>query len=218
MGSVTKKIIIDDIILRVTEARPTDDFTVPREQIGYILDTVRDEVVAKEVHNNLRQGRIVNSIYIEKEASKLIVSENDGSTGCAIRHYVTIDKDPVWVVDDMAIVLVQTSDGTRARRMNQKDIETSRFLSGSKPSPTNPVWHREGRNIYLDEFTDIQANEVTIHVHYVPTAGYITDETAVYPLDDSDRAVVTEIVVDEIIKELGGTIDDIIEDGDIDNN
>jgi len=219
MGSVTKKIIIDDIILRVTEAHPTDDFNVPRSQIGYMIDGARDEVVANQVAKDIRRGNIPNPIYIEKEGGKSITSENDGSSiGCAIRHYVTVDKDPVWITgNDDGIVLVQFNNGTKVDRIKHNELDILKYLSGAKASLTSPVFHREGRNIYIDEITDIQANEIKVHVHYIPTVGHVTDETLIYSVDDSVREVITEYVVEKVIQELGGTIDDKIEDGDTDN-
>ena len=114
MSSVTKKVIIDDIILKLTEASPTDDFSIPRSQISYVLDTARDKIVGDAIYSDLRKGEIPNAIYIEKEAGKAISSEDDGSVECAIRHYVTLTKDPIWVINDRGIMLVQFSNGTKA--------------------------------------------------------------------------------------------------------
>jgi hypothetical protein len=215
MSSVTKKVIIDDIILKLTEANPTDDFTIPRSQISYVLDTVRDKLVGDAVLKDLRQGQHPNAIYIEKEAGKVISAEDDGSTDCAIRHYVTLTKDPIWVTNDKGIVLVQFSNGTKVERIGHSDLDVIKFLSGAKATFTSPVFHREGRKLFIDEVTDIQANEISVHVHYIPTAGYITDETAVYPLDDGLRVSVSDMTVEILKEEIGGTVDDSVDDGNI---
>ncbi len=151
----------------------------------------------------------------EKEAGKTISSEDDGSVDCAIRHYITLTKDPIWVINDKGIMLVQFSNGTKAERVRHEDLDVLKFLSGAKATFTNPIWHREGRKLYIDEVTDIQANEISVHVHYIPTAGYITDETALYPLDDGLRVSVSDMAVEILKEEIGGTVDDTIEDGDI---
>ena len=215
MSSVTKKVIIDDIILKLTEANPTDDFSIPRSQISYVLDTARDKIVSDAVYSDLRKGEIPNAIYIEKEAGNAITSEDDGSVDCAIRHYVTLTKDPVWVINDKGIMLVQFSNGTKVERVRHEDLDVLKFLSGAKPTFTNPVWHREGRKLYIDEVTDIQANEISVHIHYIPTAGYITDETALYPLDDGLRVAVSDMAVEILKEEIGGTVDDSVDDGNI---
>ena len=215
MSSVTKKIIIDDIILKLTEAHPTDDFTIPRSQISYVLDTVRDKIVGDAVYSDLRKGEHPNAIYIEKEAALAISSEDDGSVEAAIRHYITLTKDPIWIANDKGILLVQFSNGTKIERVGHEDLDVIKFLSGAASTFTNPIFHREGRKIFIDELTDIQANEITVHAHYIPTAGYITDETALYPLDDGLRVSVSDMVVEILKEELGGTVDDTIEDGDI---
>lgn len=217
MPSVTKKIIIDDIILKVTEAHPTDDFNVPRSQISYLIDTARDELLPKAITNNIRRGKIPNSIYVEKESGKRIYSEEDGSSvKCGLRHYVTLDHDPIWVFGDNGVVLVTINNGTKVDRVRHEELDVIKFLSGAKASATSPVWVREGRRIYIDELTDIQANEMKIHVFYIPTLGFETDETVPYKLDDSLRGPVTKYVTNEIIKQVGGTTDDQIEDGVID--
>jgi len=215
MSSVTKKVIIDDIILKITEANPTDDFSIPRSQISYVLDTVRDKLVGDAVEKDLKKGQHPNAIYIEKEAGKVISSEDDGSAECAIRHYVTLTKDPIWVANDLGIMLIQFSNGTKAERVDHKDLDVIKFLSGAKATFKNPIWHREGRKVYVDELTDIQANEITVHAHYIPTAGYITDETALYPIDDGLRVAASDMAVEILKEELGGTVDDSIDDGNI---
>jgi hypothetical protein len=217
--AVTKKIIIDDIILRLTEGKPTDDFPVPRAQISYMIDSFRDEVVANSIQRATRNRGYVNPLYIEKEALKSLVSENDGSVDCGRRHYVTLDKEPIWVEpDDKGIVLVELSNGTSVERVQPSDFHALRVLDGAKPTYTNPVWVREGKKMFVDEFTDIQANEIKINVHYVPTIGYSTDETSNYPIDDSDKETLTEMVTEELKKQMNGTVYDTVEDGIIDKD
>ena len=216
--SVTKKIIIDDIILRVTDFHPTDDFDIPRAHISYILDTVRDRFVSDTTIKDLRNGGFPNSIYIVKDSGLTVTPEGDGtSTDCALRHYVTMTRDPIWAPDDGAIVAVTFADGTKVDRVSQDDMDFIKHLTGSSPSSSAPVFHREGRRIYIDEISSIQANDLTVNVHYVPTIGYETDETVTYELDDSLRINVTDTVADILIEQMGGIIDDDIEDGNSDN-
>jgi hypothetical protein len=195
--ATTKNTLISDIELRLTRGNISDDFEIPRAQIGYWLDTVRDTIVSERLRRRIQAKEPIPKIYIEKEECKLIIN---ASKDCrdAERYYVNLTFEALSLQKDKAIVLVTNQAHKEIHALTHEVSAWIRYLQFSKPTKDNPTYYREGNSIYLQGMSSSIRANTKIYAYYVKAligagigddAPYLIEPELIAPLVDGVEAI-----------------------------
>lgn len=194
---MTKEQLISDIILRVSGGKPSDDLELEPTQIAHWATVARDELVSAYLEKQIRSGKGIDPFFIEKEVGKQLNQETDSFVEPDDnRLYFEVDKTPLALANDMAVVRVLTQDGVKVDKVFLEEVDEINQLEFSKPGPENLVYYREKEKIIILGVPVSMKDLIQFTVWYVPTQD-------INHIDDTD--------VIDIIPDLNATLLDIVE-------
>ena len=215
---MTKNKIIDDVILRITKGKPSNDIELERAQVSHWVGITANEMATDALKASLGNSSAINGNYIIVEKGLIFTPEvTQGSSEYGNRNYVEILNKPLGLPYDAGIVYVTTDSGKEILSTTHTHISTVRELEMTKPSPSVPVYHREEKKLFIEGFTTTmmyslyEYHNLTVHVHYVPSMEALDGDEEL-PISD-DLAMELADRVEEIARRQHGQINDLINDG-----
>ncbi len=166
---MTKKAIIDDIFLQLTQSNPSDDLALEYTQFAQWLDYYRNLVVTTELNAKVDAGEMIPAIYVTRQAC--IVSdleEEDCDDECEDRISFDLENDVMTLNHDGGIIMIQTDEGDQVLKAGDiSKITLFRNLRFAKPSEENLVYYRQGSKIYIEGFDSVDIPFDKFNVWYV---------------------------------------------------
>ncbi len=209
--AVTKAKLIDDIILRVTKAAPSDDLELESRQIAFWFDQIAGEVVPKFIESKIKKRQAIPSIMIEiddditgtVENVVMLDQYND-------RVYITTEKDIMDISDDAGLIRIITEEGSFVNKVSIENLDTLNKLTFAKPSRDNMLHTRINQRIYIHGFSPKHVNILTFSVTYIPKIN-ISDlsDTDTVKLPDELLDVISDAVEERARREVFGGVADI---------
>ena len=207
MAEIKSK-LISDIELRVTGGKPSDDLGLPRKQISYWLDIVRDSLVANFLNDLIKRGLDVPIEYLEKETISL-TSSGKG----------TLSKTPLAIRDDMGVVRVIDNEGRQLKKVSLHNEDWLSDLKYCKPVSDNLSYKRENQSIYVLGKDEYELSYDTVTVYYVSKyLGSGIEDSDEFKIDPILQDVLLEEVEQLAMREVYGTAQDLENDGEQDLN
>lgn len=216
---ITKKELIDDIILRVTKGAPSDDLELEPRQIAFWFDLTAKELVPKYLDGRTKKGESIDPIFINIDDDIVGTVENvvmlDSYTD---RVYIETEEPIIDLKNDGGLIRIITEEGSIVNKVSIERLDTINKMTFAKPSRENLLHTRINQKIYIHGLSPTQVGLLTFSVTYIPKIN-ISD------LDDSDEVrlpdevigLISDAVEEKAWKELGGT-PDIENDAEDDNN
>ena len=217
---MTRAKLISDIELRLTRGKVSDDFEVPKRQIAFWIDEIRDAVVSEYLNEAVKRGAPVDPFYITREECKLIATEDvpciEDEDDCWERKIATLSGTPLFLIGDEGMIHVTNNVGEEIHRVEHDDLNILRNMRLSRPSQSKLVYHREGQDLVIDGLSRNYGGRPKIRVAFVRSIrNWALADTDDYPLSDNLVPTLLDAVEEVAIRELAEEIsfEDDINDG-----
>jgi hypothetical protein len=214
----SKQQLISDIELRVTESKPSDDLQLEHSQIVHWLDLAANTIVPEFLNRQIKRKERIDPQYM-RQANDLQLLEESSANNVdeGVRHYIDISSYNIMSLDrDMGVVRVSTKTGVRiSSSVNQQSEDRLQNLYFAKPSRDNLVWYREDGKIFIEGYGNSIMSAIKLNMTYIPVIDIESlADGDIVPISGDILPFVLEAVEAMALKELGGIVDDKINDGD----
>jgi hypothetical protein len=214
---MTKKELIDDVILQLTQSNPSDDSPLEYTQLAAWLDYYRNLIVTTEINAKIKLDEMIPSLYVFREAcivSELI--EEDCDDDCEDRIAVTLANEVMTLDYDSGIIMVQTDEGDQVLKAGDiSKITLFRGMRFSKPAEENLVYYRQGVTVYVEGFDSVDIPFDKFNIWYVgkQDLGSASDDTVVLASDQALPQIIMAMVQAGKQMLIGGVPTDPENDG-----
>ena len=201
---MTKKQLVDDIILRVTKGAPSDDLELEPRQIAFWFDLVAKTLVPDYLNTLIKDGDTIDPFYIEIEDNKVGVVENVAMLDIGDdRVYITVTKPVMPLIHDAGVIRIITEEGTVVNNAPIEHLDTLNKLTFGKPSRENLLYSRINDRLYIHGFKPQHIAILKFSVTYIPTIDIssLADGDTV-KITDSIVSILSEAVEKMALKEL----------------
>ena len=196
---------ISDIESRLTGNKPSDDLELSREQIAYLLSTVRDGLVKQRLDQKLLAGLGVDPNYVvTEEFAQVDIEDMSGLDDCKDYTYVELSKQPITLVKDMGIVEVTTQDFDSVTRVEQHHLTSMRSMKFTRPSSDNMYFWRKNKRLYIEGLDKATLELTQLIVTYVPSyAQNIPADGDNFFIEPDLAALMLDTVAQKLAQQLG---------------
>ncbi len=220
----TKKQIRDDVILRLTQAKPSSDFEVPSSQIDRWIDIARDRFVADFLFKNGKyDGFFIPPEYIaiEKGLAITVVATTDESEfKCTVVQPILGTPLNDYAIARVRVKIVASPyTHTTCKKVDRRTLADLKLMEFSAPSATHPVVYREGQDFYFSGLiadSDTASGDATkaksATIEYVESM--VGSDVTNYSISGAHVEQVTQMAEEIGKRELGIMIVDPVNDGD----
>lgn len=207
--AVSKKQLVDDIILRLTKGEPSDDFELSPRQIAFWFDLVAADLVPKYVDSRLRKNESIPSIMVEIEdqivgtvESNIMIDLYDD------RVYIETTKNIMDLPGDNGVLRILTEEGQFINRVPIERLDELNKLTFGKPSRDNMLYSKINQKLYIHGLNPAHVDIVNFSVTYVPkfNLGDLDDDDEVN-LPDEVMGLISDAVEDKARRQLSGVAD-----------
>lgn len=202
-------VLIDDILLRVSAGAPSDDFQIEREQVLHWLTINRDMLVKAKLEDDIKNGRQMDSLYIERETYKIPdLEETDGIEDPDENIYIELLKKPLSLSDDRGVINVWTEEWVPVLKARIENFSWVQDLKYAKPSINHLVYYRLNDKIFIKGLNYKNIDLDNFIVDYIPSmADQGLSESDDLKITDDLIPALLEIVEDIARRELFGLQD-----------
>lgn len=210
----SKEQFISDVILQLTQSAPTDDIAIEEDQIAAWGSDFLNDLIQREIVSEIKKGKSIPPIYITRETGLELAEESVADIDDEDqRMYLELTGEVLEVPGDRGIVKVLDYDLNLIHKTSTENLEILNDLRFSKPTLENPLYYREGQQIFIKGFNtaDLEFNEFI--VHYVQKQNLLTmgDEDEIKATDQLLN-VLSDLTVQKGKLELYGTQPDTASD------
>lgn len=213
--AATNKELRDDVILRLTQGKPSQDFEISNAQIDRWIDISRDKYISKYIVETMKVGGIhsVDPIYIQ-EASSISISEASG-----IGHKASVSLDILDIApNDAGVLRLRIYDEPAAatyKTIAKSNIFTNELIEDmefSASTSEKPTYYRAGGYFYIKGLGSITVGEWKCGIEFVQ--GVTGGGLAAYSIADNHVDDIALMAEELGRRELGmPVIADEINDG-----
>ncbi len=208
--------IISDIELELTRGKPSDDLEIGREQIDYWISIERDRIVRDYLERYKRDSGELDPFYITRTEclDVSLYNINCPYGDCPKEITATIPFDVLSLSGDDGIETVRLNNGRNVARVDLNDLEIIDAMRFSKPSINNPVYYRNGRQLYFRGLPEkfIRKGKITIFAVKSIEGETILD-TDEFPISEDLIPTLTDDVLERGLRELTAQFEDLHNDG-----
>jgi hypothetical protein len=206
--------LIDDILLRVSGGSPSDDMQIEREQVGHWLSVNRDMLVKAKLDDDIKNGRQLDSFYIEREVYKIPDLEaTEGIEDPEENIYITLTKKPLSLFKDSAIINVWTEEYLPVYKSRIENFSWVQDLKYAKPDLKHLVYYRLNDKLIIKGLNYKNLDTDNFIVDYIPSAAdQELSESDDLPITDDLLPMLLEMTEDIARRELFG-VQDQMNDG-----
>lgn len=203
---ITLDKLIDDLELRFTSAKPSQDFEVPKEQMAEWIDNARDRVMREYIDGN--KFDIDDSIIMNIYSTG--VTYNSGRS----RIEFTIPIMPLDLNKSRGVVFVGDSNGNQYSRVSRSFVGEISKMTFTKPSNCNYQYFVEGDKLILFGPNKFSINSLSMDIAIVPAETHrikeYNEKYYVMPSAVNDILIMAEQVG---LREINQGIYDVTNDG-----
>lgn len=195
----TKKQLVDDIILRITRGKPSDDGELEPRQVAFWIDMALNSLVKQSLDAKFKKGD--DSIDPEYICYERLVPVRAGVKDYEANFYIDLCDEPVNLYRDRGVIRVATETsltevGDWVDKMKMEEIDNLKKLKHSRPSLKNIKYHRVKNRLYFYGLTTDTFNLITFLVAFVPKT------KALEELKDDDRIYIGDDLLPMIAEEV----------------
>ena len=206
-----KKELIDDVILRLTAFKPSDDVEIPDALVGFWLDTSRSALINKSIEEG--GGYDLSSYAVLYEDLK-ILSEERGMADLKEDDWFFIDlpTSVLSLTHDAGVMSIYNQVGVEIKRYRVTDRIRFKHLRFGKPSDDVSTYTRQKERIFFEGGNDSWRNNGYVSILMIPenTTDLDTDEE--YPIDATIVPMLLNMC-EEIGRRALGIPEDLSNDG-----
>lgn len=211
--AATKKQLVDDVELRLTQGKPSADFEISKAQIERWVNIARDKYVSEYVVEVMKVGGVhsIDPIYIESTSGPVTAEAGVGHKATGLSANV-LDIPP----NDAGMVQVRMYEtaATTYTKVLKSDIFTNALIEDMEFSASTllkPTYYRKGSDVYVKGLGAITVGEYTIHLDYVQG---MTGGTTDYSVADNHAFDISLLAEELGRRELGmSPLADEVNDG-----
>ena len=202
---MTRKKLIDLIIVRLTAGMPSDDFPIDDRQIGSEIDIAASKLL-NDAGEKIKIDDTYEALYVMFDGIEITEQTiNTNMDTYQTKYYVLLPCQPVTLQNDMGIKMVETSGGHLIKRAKLLDKKLFCHLPFSKADMT---YTRIQNKLYLDNITKIFADNGHVNVVMaISTSLGNLASTEDYPIPTYLLEPLVDTVVDRLTRQLGMPID-----------
>lgn len=212
---ITKKVLISDVILRVTQGKPSTELELEQSQIAFILDQVRWGLITAKINAQIQKNYPIDPAYIFTETN--LVPQLINTPGLPIQNNIgfQLQYKPLNIYRDRGVIRVfavpiqstitlsnlqlPIDYGSVVDMVSASEIDDLNGLRFSKPSLKNMKFRREGDMLYIFGLDVNTYQMVKFTVTYFPRISLLED------LNDEDEVPLTEDIYKPLIEEATTT-------------
>lgn len=219
MARPTKNQLVSDVMLRLTQAAPSQDLEIPDSQVAFWFNQILGKLIPQEIARLLDQGKQIPQAYITREYCKQLTEETtpcvpNDDDGTKQRYWFALSQRAVDVEDDNGIVQVLTNELDEIFKASIQQMPMLKAMRFTAPSSQLLLWSRQEELLYVEGFKESDLDLNKIIVFYVPKQDMLTmadtDEVFI-----SDKLV--EVAIEQVtaigLQELYGSVEDKTNDG-----
>lgn len=184
----TKRALIDDIILRIYQGKPSDDIELSAAQVAHWLDLELDALLKEKFEQDIANGDGIDPFYHEKEYGLSLIKETHISYDEELteyRYYFTPAYLPLELRGDKGIIWIRDKYGKLLASTTINDSDWMRELPYGGITSRNQAWYRERDRVYVEESSQSSANVYKYDINYVRAGkGVDTALDSEYPLEE----------------------------------
>lgn len=199
---ITKDVLISDVILRVTQSKPSADLEIEKSQVAFILDQVRWQLVTEKINKQFGIHYAIDPVYIFTEDN--LVPILIPRQGAVIQDNIQIglQYNPLSIFRDRGVIRVYANPvavslpqpnlqfpldyGSPVEMITAAELDVIRNLKFSKPALNNLKFRREGQTLIIYGLDVNTYKMVNFSVTYFPRISMLED------LNDNDPVPITE--------------------------
>lgn len=208
----TKTMLISDLMLRLQNGKPSDDYELSRTQAAFWLSNIKDQVIKEYIDTRLEERIAIDDYFFKQESCKAINEESDPCIDeDAERIYIRLKYQPLDLYKDMGVVRLRTSEGSTINKAKINTIDIVGDLEFGKPSVRNLVYYRDGKTkIVIEGIPKGLKDTVEIIVWYIPKEDLLN-------MNDDDEVRIPSELIPELMeraeelgrRQMSGMEDDI---------
>lgn len=167
--AATKKQLVDDVELRLTQGKPSADFEIPKVQIERWVDIARDKYITEYIIESMKVGGVhsIDPIYIEQATGTVTAVAGIGHKSAALAANV-LDIPP----NDAGMVQLRMykTSSTTYTKVLKSDIFTNDLIEDMEFSASTlakPTYYRIGTDVYVKGLGSITVGDYAIHLEYI---------------------------------------------------
>ena len=215
----TKGQLISDLELRFTEAKPSDDLELERDQIGHWLDIASNSLLSDYISKQMARMEDINPFYIKTSTYRGAAEEGLADVFSTDERY-SIDISDISILPvrgrsrDFGVIRVQNDKNKQLVEITYDDSDFYRNLCFAKATDENMQWYRENDKIYIDGVSVNNSGVFKFRVFYIAPIDTSADaDTVTYPLGDDLLPMVVDIAEETGRREFNQNIIDVENDG-----
>ncbi|HEY0751633.1 MAG TPA: hypothetical protein VGD26_10780 [Chitinophagaceae bacterium] len=206
---MTKKQLVDDIILRITKGAPSDDLELSPRQVAFWFDLVAKDIVSKYLDAKLKQNKPISSIMIEIDDDRSGTVENEVMIDAYDdRVYITTTKNIIDLPNDNGVLRIITQEGQTVNRVPIERLDSLNKMTFSKPTRDNLLFSKIDQKLYIHGLNPAHVGLVTFSVTYIPKIAIVdlanTDEVK---LPDEVVNLISDEVEKKALRQMSGVAD-----------
>ena len=207
--SVTKKEIIDDIMLRVSSSKPSSDLNLGRSQLEHFVDLSRDKFVSALLVESAKfDGNFIDPTYIKTETA--LSGLNTTPISVAVTQPVlSVPKSDHGMI---RVMITSTIDSTtvRVHEVDLFELSNMEAMEFTAPSALRPVYYRKEQTLYFKGLANAYTDYVVVADYVESMVGSTSD----YSISEAHLHDITLMAENMARQLLGVPILDNINDGD----
>lgn len=171
-----RSVMIDDIELRISKWKPSDDSELERDYISHLIDLVGNSVIAAVLKDDFILGGSINSNFVKRFVYSDFTEDDAPSPDDQKRIYFDIDFDIIQLPDDMGIVRCTTNGGQEIVDTPNTNLDNIKYFRLGNPSKENLIRTREGRRIWIWGASNAFTNRGSVFLWAVPVTSFYSDD------------------------------------------
>ena len=206
---MTKRELIDDVVIRLTGFKPSDDTEIPDTLVGFWIDNARSMVIDQM----MKQGMDINLSDYAVLYENLEIKDKDREMPSSTEdewYYLTLPTEVMSLRNDAVIVSVYMQNGKEVKRYNLTDRVRFKKLRFSKPSDDIPIYTRREEELYFEGGNESWRERGRVSVLLIPQGVDKLDDR--YPVDS---AIISQVLAmaEETGRRTLGVPQDLEDDG-----
>jgi len=199
---ITKDVLISDVVLRLTQGKPSSDLELEKSQVAFIIDQVRWKLVTDKLNANITHNYPIDPIYIRTDEN--LVPTLVPVVGAPVQNkiQVALQFEPLSLYRDRGVMRVFASPiqstlptpnlqlpvdfGSYVDAVSVHELDMLNAMKFSKPSITNLKYRREGQTLWIYGLDSNTYKMVQFSVSYMPRMSALED------LNSNDPVPLTE--------------------------
>ena len=206
-----KKELIDDVILRLTAFKPSDDLEIPDSLVGFWLDTSRAALINKGILDGSAYDLSDYSVLYEN--IKILSNKREMENICEDEwFYIDLPVSVLSLPNDGGLLSVYNQAGIEVKRYRVTDRIRFKNLRFGKPSDDISTYTRQKDRLFFEGGNDSWRKNGYVSVLMIPSDTTDENDEDEYPIDGTIVPALLNMC-EEIGRRALGIPEDLDNDG-----